>query len=335
VVLVVPALAVAAPAKKPAPPGAKPTKLASKPSALVAKARVARQRAIDTSTLTPSAVARKIESTYLAGVESCLQSRLDAGVRAGGTVDVAFVVTPDGKTSEPSVKSFDDALTACVKSKAAAWTFAAPRRDDAPASTRFELQLALEARDAKKQRAAELAREQAEAQQVADLLTGTIAADDDKTLGDAIRRPAADLGARAPGSGGGKLVTAPTGTANTRAAKPPKPRVAFSAKQAFDDTTLSADAVAAKVMSTYVADIKRCYQARLGASREEAGKLALAFTVTAEGRTASLSGHSNQLADSVVKCVTAAAASWRFAVPRFDGDATSAAFEIELDLTAN
>lgn len=349
VVLVVPALAVAAPsAQKPEPSklAAKPKVVAKKPSPLVAKAKVVRQREIDSSSLTPSAVAKRIESSYLAGVEACFQSRIDAGVRSGGTVDLAFVVTQDGKTSKPLVKSFDDALTACVTSKVATWTFGKPTRFGKPASSGFELQLTLEARGAAKDRAAELAIDQAEAQRIADAFSATFSSDDGNTLAGSLRRPGADLGnldtaasdSLSLGKGGGAGMaalgpgSAQPSTGGSAGSKP-QGRVTFSGKRAIDDTTLTVDAVAAKVTTTYLAGIKRCYKRRLDVEPSARGTLHLGFSVSEVGRTDATSAKGGGIDESVGTCVETQMATWRFPIPKSaGGKPTTAEFEIDLAL---
>jgi len=113
--------------------------------------------------------------------------------------------------------------------------------------------------------------------------------------------------------------------------KPPPARVSVESKQAFDDTTLTADAVVAKAMVAYMAGLKHCYRAELKRDPRLHGKLALAFTVSASGRLTN--GKATGVDEALDTCAANQMSSWRFSVPKDkDGAATEASFALALAL---
>lgn len=173
-----------------------------------------------------------------------------------------------------------------------------------------------------------------DAAKFADLLT---AEGSDTADLDTRRRPGADLGqqiADVRDSGtvavGGGASRRGSGTTSV-AADPPRGRISVVSKQAFDDSTLTADAVLAKMMATYMAGLKRCYRERLAKDPTARGKVTLAFTVNETGRA--VNGQARGFDDDSGACMTGLMAGWRFAIPKdADGEATEAAFAITLQL---
>ena len=191
-----------------------------------------------------------------------------------------------------------------------------------------------------------------EAKRYADLLTadspnGTTGADMDTR-----RRPGADLnqqindvkdsnqvvaiggGTARPGTRTGESggVSGPGGgTLTAIPASGPSGRISISSKQAFDETTLSPDAVLAKITQVYMAGIKRCYRDELKVDPTARGKVALKLTVNETGRA--VGGTADTFDAALTTCIGGLMAAWRFPVPKdADGEATEAAFQITLQL---
>ena len=113
--------------------------------------------------------------------------------------------------------------------------------------------------------------------------------------------------------------------------KVPNGRITTTEKQAFDESSLTADAVLAKIMQAYMAGLKRCHKDLLKTDPTARGKVTLKFTVGESGRvtTANVAGFN----DSLDSCIQARVASWRFAEPKDkDGEKTTADFQITLQL---
>jgi hypothetical protein len=111
----------------------------------------------------------------------------------------------------------------------------------------------------------------------------------------------------------------------------PTGRVSISSKRAIDDTTLTVDIVVAKVMSSYMAGIKRCYKRYLDTDASARGKVSLAFSVIESG--AANGARASGFAKSVDDCLANVMAGWRFPSPKDkDGERTAASFEIALQL---
>jgi hypothetical protein len=163
----------------------------------------------------------------------------------------------------------------------------------------------------------------------------TIVSDDEED-DQAQRRPGADLKQQIDevreddtrvGTGRG-----PNLGSKPMAGDPGKPgRISILEKQAFDDTTLTADVVIAKVSAAYMAGVKRCYREYLKKDPSAKGELVLKLTVNKVGRA--IDGKALGVANEIDDCVAAQIAQWRFPVPKDkSGDATTAAFQIKLGL---
>jgi hypothetical protein len=113
--------------------------------------------------------------------------------------------------------------------------------------------------------------------------------------------------------------------------KVPAGRITTTEKQAFDESSLTADAVLAKIMQAYMAGLKRCHKDLLKTDPTARGKVTLKFTVGESGRVskANVAGFN----DSLDGCIQARVESWRFAEPKDkDGEKTTADFQITLQL---
>jgi hypothetical protein len=122
------------------------------------------------------------------------------------------------------------------------------------------------------------------------------------------------------------------GSGKPMAVDPGKPgRISILEKQAFDNTTLTAELVLAKMTSAYIAGIKRCYRAYLKKDPTAKGELVLKLTVNWVGRT--VDGKAVGIANEIADCTTGQMAAWRFPIPKdTSGEATTAAFQIKLGL---
>ena len=191
---------------------------------------------------------------------------------------------------------------------------------------------------------------QADAQRMMDLLTAE--GDDSWRTGDMSRRkPGADLSAQLDAAkgggsvavggggsrGGGMAGTGGTGLgkiggpADTKSeAKVASGHITLASKSTSDTTSLTPDVVAAKILSAYMAGMRRCYKHVLAKDPSARGKLDIALAVTETGRARpKVSGFAQEL-DS---CVQSLALSWRFPIPKdADGEATTATFKLSFKL---
>jgi len=129
--------------------------------------------------------------------------------------------------------------------------------------------------------------------------------------------------ARGPGAPGPALPN--------ESSRGPSGRISLGEKQSFDETTLTADAVVAKLQSAYFAGLKRCYRNYLTKDPTARGKLALTLTVNETGRAiqTTAKGFSND----VDACANGLMTGWRFPIPKDrDGEPTTASFAIVLML---
>lgn len=108
--------------------------------------------------------------------------------------------------------------------------------------------------------------------------------------------------------------TLPPEACSAPAPRPPPPpgKVVIAAHTAFDPSTLTSAAVAAKVTSTYLGDSLRCYRALLQRTRVR-GTIKVDFAVNAVGRTEAIAaaGFDAPLA----ACVAGSARRWQFPIP--------------------
>jgi hypothetical protein len=137
------------------------------------------------------------------------------------------------------------------------------------------------------------------------------------------------------GTGNGPKVNGPGGidvAGGPKVDSGPTGRISVSSKPtALDDTNLSPDAILAKIQQQYMAGLKHCYKEYLKKDATARGKVVLDLTVNESGRT--VDGKASAFsADEVNSCITSLMGSWRFPIPKKDGEATSASFRIALQL---
>jgi hypothetical protein len=132
---------------------------------------------------------------------------------------------------------------------------------------------------------------------------------------------------KGPGVGTGGVDSA----GGDKVEKGPSGRISVADKQGLDESTLTPDAVLAKIMSAYMAGLKRCYKDYLKKDPSARGKVQLSFTVNETGR--SVSNRAKGFAGEVDSCIQARMDGWRFPIPKDgDGEATDASFSIALQL---
>ncbi len=143
--------------------------------------------------------------------------------------------------------------------------------------------------------------------------------------------PGADLDAQI-----GKVretIQNPEPPANGSAASTPSGRINVASKRALVDSSLTADVLLAKIFSTYMAGLKRCYKQQLAADPAAKGSMQIRFSVEPTGRTTEIlvtSFHPDH-----ETCAKGLMQSWRFPVAKGpDGEPVATAFELTLDHAA-
>jgi hypothetical protein len=120
----------------------------------------------------------------------------------------------------------------------------------------------------------------------------------------------------------------------TPAGEPVAPvrRVAEPLAPVIGVTTLSPDIVLAKIGSSYMGGVKRCYTVLLKNQPSARGKVTISFTVDASG--SAQHGAARGFAGTVDACITALIAGWKFPIPKDrTGAPVEASFLLPLDLT--
>lgn len=149
-------------------------------------------------------------------------------------------------------------------------------------------------------------------------------------------RGSRDDGGSRPGTGTGpNLGGAPSGIESAGGGKTtehsPQGRISITEKSSSDDSTLTPEMVLSKIMSAYMAGLKRCYKTFLNKDASARGRVTLSLTVNGTGRTTK--GSASGFAPEVDACITAQMGSWHFPSPKDkDGEATEANFQITLQL---
>jgi hypothetical protein len=90
---------------------------------------------------------------------------------------------------------------------------------------------------------------------------------------------------------------------------------------------LTVDGMLAKIQSSYMSRMRRCYNKGLTANPTLAGKVTVMFTVSPYGR---VRGAATGIAPKVDACLTSAIADWRFPTTTARKEAT---FRLSLSLT--
>lgn len=95
-------------------------------------------------------------------------------------------------------------------------------------------------------------------------------------------------------------------------------------------SSLTAADVLDKIQGAYLAGLQRCYRLGLAQDASLAGRVMISFTVTDGGRVsdADASGMSSE----VDACITNQMSSWRFPIPKQNGEAIDASFSVSLAL---
>lgn len=101
--------------------------------------------------------------------------------------------------------------------------------------------------------------------------------------------------------------------------RPPAPKLSSE--------PLTVDGMLAKIQSSYMARLRRCYSKGLVTDPTLAGKVMVMFTVNAYGR---VRGAATGIAPKVDACLTSAVGSWRFPTKTARKEAT---FRLSLSLT--
>ena len=121
-----------APAPAPAPKPAKPL-----PPMQVT---IESHKALSATSLTPAAVAAKIEASYTASVRRCYGEQLARTPGGQGKLVLRFQITARGDVEAVRASSFDRRLDTCVAGQAVAWKFPIPAgQTGAPATAGFEI----------------------------------------------------------------------------------------------------------------------------------------------------------------------------------------------------
>jgi hypothetical protein len=154
-------------------------------------------------------------------------------------------------------------------------------------------------------------------------------------IGGGANRGSRDGGGPRVGTGAGPKIDGPTGPESAGggkvAEKGPQGRISVSSKAGGDESSLSPDAVFQKIISAYMAGLKRCYKQYLNKEASARGAVALSFTVNETGRL--VNGNARGFAGEVDACIQSQMATWRFAVPKDkDNEATDANFALTLQL---
>lgn len=96
------------------------------------------------STLTPDAVLRKIQSAYMAGLKRCYKEHLKTDPTARGGVQLSFTVNETGRTVDGRAKGFASEVDACISGQMSSWRFTVPKDEDGEATeASFSIKLQL------------------------------------------------------------------------------------------------------------------------------------------------------------------------------------------------
>jgi hypothetical protein len=138
------------------------------------------------------------------------------------------------------------------------------------------------------------------------------------------------------GTGHGPKTDGPDGpksaSGDGKTEKVPSGRIQVASKKAYDDTTLTADAIMSKITGVYKTGLQRCYKALLKEDPTAKGKVGLSFTVNESGRTTDYDADTEYA--SLSSCIKSQMANWTFPAPKdSDGEKTTASFKVSLALT--
>ncbi|HEU0030839.1 MAG TPA: AgmX/PglI C-terminal domain-containing protein [Kofleriaceae bacterium] len=95
------------------------------------------------STLTAEMVIRRINESYMAGLQRCYRLGLTGDAGLGGRVDIEFTVTEQGATSEVSAHGLTSGVDGCIAGQMAKWRFPQPKQNGEPTDAAFKIALVL------------------------------------------------------------------------------------------------------------------------------------------------------------------------------------------------
>lgn len=132
---------------------------------------------------------------------------------------------------------------------------------------------------------------------------------------------------------GNPLVDDPTLTRTQHVDQTPV-HITFTQPKPDQTTTLTPDAVLAKIRDFYMSGLQRCYRRGLVDDATLSGKVSITFTVDSHG--AVKDPEATGLTDKVDSCISDQMNAWRFAFPKDkNGDPTDVTFHVALALQAS
>ncbi|MBX3154668.1 MAG: hypothetical protein KF773_01625 [Deltaproteobacteria bacterium] len=140
-----------------------------------------------------------------------------------------------------------------------------------------------------------------------------------------------------PGGSSGTKIDAPGGIASAGDGKKgetgPVGRITVGRPQTSDQSTLTADAVLAKINSAYMGGIQRCYKTYLNKDATAAGRVVLTLPINQSGRV--VGGSASGFAGEVDGCISGLMGLWTFPPPKEKDDpktSTEVQFQVTLQL---
>jgi hypothetical protein len=116
----------------------------------------------------------------------------------------------------------------------------------------------------------------------------------------------------------------------TTAAADDAAQVKLSRVSSQDQTSLTAKQVSAKIASSYIGGMRRCYELLLAKTPDAGGAATVKITVGPVGKLAKPAASSFD--GTLTRCLKARVASWRFPIPLKYAEPTSARFTIVLEM---
>lgn len=97
-----------------------------------------------TVALTGNPIEKRIHTTYLGGVRTCMAEQKEQHPHLAGRVTVTFTIAEDGKATNNKASGINAALEACVVRKMMAWRFPKPTdENDRPTTMNVSLSFAM------------------------------------------------------------------------------------------------------------------------------------------------------------------------------------------------
>ena len=111
-------------------------------------------------------------------------------------------------------------------------------------------------------------------------------------------------------------------------------RISLTRPKADETSTLTPDAVLAKIQNAYMTGLQRCYRKGLAGDATLSGRVSISFTVSSHG--ALTDPEAEGVNAQVDACIAGQMGAWRFPFPRdADGDPTEVSFHVALALQAS